>query len=102
MRGPGRGIASPEAMNGLVARILTFARSKFALNLATAALSAVIMALLAMFAVDEISFFTSADRFVQDWEIATRSPIEPQDKNIVIVAVDEGTMQNFAYRSPLD
>jgi adenylate cyclase len=89
-------------MNGLVARIVTFARSKFALNLATAAGIAVIMALLAMFAVDEISFFTSADRFVQDWEIATRSPIEPQDKNIVIVAVDEGTMQNFAYRSPLD
>jgi len=67
-------------MNAFVARLLSFARSKFALNLATAAISAVIMALLAMFAVDEISFFTSADRFVQDWEVATRSPVGPQEK----------------------
>ncbi len=60
------------------------------------------MALIAMYAVDEISFLTSADRFVQDWEIATRSPVEPQDPNILVVAIDEGVMQHFPYRSPLD
>jgi len=89
-------------MNGLLARRSSLARNKVALNLASASAIAVIMALLSMLAVDEISFFTSADRFVQDWEIATRSPFEPQDPNILIVAVDEGTMQNFPYRSPLD
>ena len=39
---------------------------------------------------------------MQDYEIATRSPFEPQDPNIVIVGVTEQVMQNFPYRSPLD
>ena len=60
------------------------------------------MSLLAMFAVGNVSFLTGADRFVQDWEIAFRSPPEPQDPNILILAVDEPTMQHFPYRSPLD
>src|SRR6185437_12669819 len=53
-------------------------------------------------AVDHVSFLTSADRFVQDYEIATRSPFEPQDPNILIIAVDEASMQHFPYRLPLD
>ena len=64
--------------------------------------SRVVVAALSMLAVDHLSFLTSADRFVQDYEIATRSPFEPQDPNIVIVGVTEPVMQNFPYRSPLD
>ncbi len=77
-------------------------RNKRLADAATAVSIALVVSLLAMYAVGSLSFLTSADRFVQDWEIATRSPIEPQDPDIRIVAVDDGTMQNFPYRSPLD
>ncbi|MEI9886957.1 MAG: adenylate/guanylate cyclase domain-containing protein [Rhizomicrobium sp.] len=89
-------------MNGGTARVWTLTRNKKFLDAATAAGIALVMALLAMLAVDNVSFLTSADRFVQDWEIAFRSPAEPQDPNILILSVDEGVMQHFPYRSPLD
>ncbi|HEY4940441.1 MAG TPA: adenylate/guanylate cyclase domain-containing protein [Rhizomicrobium sp.] len=89
-------------MNGWPQRLRALARNKTLLNAATAIGIALVMSLLAMYAVGNLSFLTSADRFVQDWEIATRSPLEPQDPNIVIVAVDESAMQHFSYREPLD
>ena len=85
-------------MNALVTRLRALSRHKAA----TAIVIALVVSLLASYMVDHISFLTSADRFVQDWQIATRAPIEPQDSNIVVVAVDEAAMQHFAYRSPLD
>ncbi len=89
-------------MNELIGRLRGLARNKTIFNGAVAATIAFVVGLLAMFAVDDISFLTSADRFVQDWEIATQSPFEPQDSNIVVVAVDEPAMLHFPYRSPLD
>ncbi|HEY0105415.1 MAG TPA: adenylate/guanylate cyclase domain-containing protein [Rhizomicrobium sp.] len=79
-----------------------FTRNKKALDRATATAAAIIVALLAMYAVDNVSFLTSADRFVQDWEVATRSPSAPQDANVAVVAVQESTLEHFAYRAPLD
>ncbi|MBV9046150.1 MAG: CHASE2 domain-containing protein, partial [Alphaproteobacteria bacterium] len=96
-------------MNGWLARLAerfpalaALTRNKLLTNVVIAGAVALVMATLAMFAVSNISFLTSADRFVQDWEIAFRSPPEPQDPNILILAVDEPTMQHFPYRSPLD
>jgi class 3 adenylate cyclase len=89
-------------MNELLARLAALRRNKTAVNAATAIVIALAMALLAMVAVDRISFFTSADRFVRDWEVAYQSTPEDQDSNILILAVNEQTMQNFPYRSPLD
>ena len=89
-------------MKAWLRRLSALARNKKLIDRTTAIAAAVIVALLAMYAVDDISFLTGADRFVQDWEVATRSPTEPQDKNIVVVAVDEPAMQHFPYRSPLD
>ncbi|HTP77561.1 MAG TPA: adenylate/guanylate cyclase domain-containing protein [Rhizomicrobium sp.] len=89
-------------MNEVFGRLRALARNKSVFNGAVAAAIAVIVAALSMLAVDHVSFLTGADRFVQDWEIAFTSPPEPQDPNILIVAVDEGTMQHFPYRSPLD
>ena len=89
-------------LTALVPKLASLTRNKTLTNGATAAGIALFMSLLAMLAVDNVSFLTSADRFVEDWEIAFRSPPEPQDPNILIMAVDEGTMQHFPYRSPLD
>ena len=89
-------------MNQIIARLAALRRNKSALNAATAAVIALAMALLAMLAVDRISFLTNADRFVRDWEIAFQSPPETQDPDILILSVDETVMQHFPYRSPFD
>ena len=89
-------------MKDWLARLRPLTRNKKLVDAAVAAGIALAMSLLAMLAVDNLSFLTSADRFVEDWEVAFRSPVEPQDPNILILAVDEGVMQHFAYRSPLD
>ena len=89
-------------MNELLGRLKALARNKAAVNAALAVAVAFAVALLAMLAVDNVSFLTSADRFVRDWEIAFQSPPEDQDPNILILSVNEQTMQNFPYRSPLD
>ncbi len=89
-------------LNALFPDLKTLARNKPLFDGLTAFAAALVMAAIATYAVDSVSFLTSADRFVKDWEIATRSPIEPQDEDVRIVAVDDAAMQNFAYRSPLD
>jgi class 3 adenylate cyclase/CHASE2 domain-containing sensor protein len=89
-------------MNELLGRLRGLARNKSVFNGAVTAAIALAVAALSMLAVDHVSFLTSADRFVQDYEVATRSPFEPQDPNILIVGVDEESMQHFPYRSPLD
>jgi adenylate cyclase len=63
---------------------------------------AVVFALLAIAAVDNLAMLTNADRFVQDWEIASLTPPEPQDPDIVIAAINEDTLRLFPYRSPVD
>jgi class 3 adenylate cyclase/CHASE2 domain-containing sensor protein len=83
-------------------RANAFARNRWFVNAALAAAIALVSTGLSMFAVEYISFLTSADRFVRDWEVAFQSPPEDQDPNILILAVNEQTMQNFPYRSPLD
>lgn len=45
---------------------------------------------------------TIADRVVQDWEIAHLQPSMPQDPDVVFVAVNEDTLAQFPYRSPVD
>ena len=89
-------------MSGWFTRLYAFFRARRTLEGVTTLLAALAVAILSMLAIDNISFLTSADRFVQDWQIAGQTPIEPQDPNILILAVDEGTMQHFPYRSPLD
>ncbi len=63
---------------------------------------AVFCALVALLAVEKIGFLTDTDRFVQDSETALRPYGEPQDPDIVIVAIDEKTLSRFHYRSPVD
>jgi class 3 adenylate cyclase/CHASE2 domain-containing sensor protein len=59
-------------------------------------------ALLAWFAVGNLAFLTNADQFIADWETARLAPAEPQDPDIVIVAITEDTLAQFPYRAPVD
>lgn len=63
---------------------------------------AILAAAFAVYIVANFMVLTSADRFIQDWEIATIAPSEPQDPNIVVVAIDEQTLAQLTYRSPVD
>ncbi|MBS0469833.1 MAG: adenylate/guanylate cyclase domain-containing protein [Proteobacteria bacterium] len=80
----------------------SLARNKLLFNVLTVALAALAMSAIASYAVDHLAFLISADRFVKDLEIATRAPIEPQDEDVRVVAVDDGTLRNFPYTAPLD
>ncbi len=47
--------------------------------------------------VNNFSVLNRLDQFVQDWEVASVfAPREAQDPDIVIVAIDEATLSNFA------
>jgi class 3 adenylate cyclase/CHASE2 domain-containing sensor protein len=59
-------------------------------------------AIVAVAAVDNIAVLTSADQFISDWEVAAIAPAEPQATDIVIVAINEDTLAQFPYRSPID
>ena len=62
-----------------------------------------VSAVFSLLLVTNFSVLTRLDQFVQDWEIASVfAPREEQDPRIVIVAVDEATLSQFPYRSPVD
>jgi adenylate cyclase len=62
-----------------------------------------VSAAVSLFLVDNFSVLSRVDQFVQDWEIAgVFARPEAQDPDIVIVAVDEPTLTQFPYRSPID
>src|ERR1700679_597338 len=63
---------------------------------------AIVAAAVSVFLVSRFFVLTDADRVVQDWEITTIAPAEPQDPNIVVVAINEQTLTQFPYRSPVD
>ncbi len=63
---------------------------------------ALLSALVAMLAVDHVSLLTGADRYLQDWETASLAPAQKQDPDIVIAAINEDTLSQFPYRSPVD
>jgi class 3 adenylate cyclase/CHASE2 domain-containing sensor protein len=62
----------------------------------------VVAALSATVVVERFVVLTSADRFVKDWEVSFLTEPKPVDKDIVIVAVKEDTLEGFQYRSPID
>lgn len=73
-------------------------RSKFLLSILVAAISA----LLAAAAVQNLTFLTNANQYIADGVISVFAPAEPQDPDIVIVAIDEDTLAQFPYRAPVD
>ncbi len=65
--------------------------------------SAIVCAIIVLLAIDNFSPLARVDQFLQDWEMVSSfaAPM-PQDPSIVIIAVDEDTLRQFPYRSPVD
>jgi class 3 adenylate cyclase len=83
-------------------RLLKLAGDRRYLSTYVLAIVAIAGAALAVLAVAHFFVLTNADRVIQDWEISTVAPSEPQDPNIVVVAIDEQTLAQLKYRSPVD
>jgi len=73
--------------------------SRLFLGAATVAISA---ALLASAGVENIAFLANVNQYFADGEVAAFTPKEPQDPDIVIVAITEDTLAQFPYRAPID
>jgi len=62
---------------------------------------AFVAAALAVAGVRYLSFLTSLDNTANDLRVAIQ-PAQPASKDIVVVALDEATLAQFPYRSPVD
>jgi adenylate cyclase len=78
------------------------ARGKSFLSVLTLSAVAVLSAVISFAAVDRIDVLTSLDNVIKDWEISRLLPPQPIYEDIVILAVNENTLRQFQYRSPLD
>lgn len=57
---------------------------------------------LAVLAGQHVQVMVMTERWLADFRIGTLLPPEPQHKDIVLVTVTEQTLEQFAYRSPVD
>ncbi|MEJ0070128.1 MAG: CHASE2 domain-containing protein [Pseudomonadota bacterium] len=63
----------------------------------------VLLATVATLAVFQgLPLFGSFERWVENYRIATLTPPEPQDPDIVVVAITDDTLAQFPYYSPVD
>ncbi len=82
-----------------ISKLTTGRTSKLPLVPATVA---VVCAIIASAAVNNLTFLANANQFIADGETAALTPAEPQDPDIVIVAITEDTLAQFPYRAPVD
>src|SRR3954468_1372809 len=97
MRGPGPGPVARRKMKFPALARLSGLKQTRAVTIVMVA-----CAVLAVFLVRNLAFLTNADQYVIDLETARYAPPEPQDPDIVIVAVTEDTLAQFPYRAPVD
>ncbi len=64
--------------------------------------SCILASFLAFTSVHYLSFFKNLENIAEDIRIAAFSPKQEQSKEIVIVAINEATLEQFQYRSPID
>ena len=83
-------------------KLPAFARLSGLKQARAATIVTVACAVLAVFLVRNLAFLTNADQYVIDLETARYAPVEPQDPDIVIVAVTEDTLAQYPYRAPVD
>ena len=69
---------------------------------ATAVAVAIVATFVSVVAVDKFSVLEHIEQFVGDLTTVALTPPEPQDKDVVIVAITEDTLAQFPYRSPVD
>ena len=65
-------------------------------------IAVLICAGLAVLGVGNVAFLNYLGRFVGDWETAALLPAEPQDPDIVIVAITAESLERFPYSAPVD
>ena len=94
---------SAEAASGaIVERLKHLLRDREFLSTVVLVVVAFAIALLSTVAVSRVSFLRDLDYFAQDEEVSSYAPAEPQDRDIVVITIDEETVQQFPYRSPVD
>jgi adenylate cyclase len=69
---------------------------------ATTVSVAIIATFISVLLVRNVSVLDHTSQFVNDYMTVSLAPAEPQDKDVVIVAVEEDTLSQFPYRSPVD
>ncbi|HEY1709269.1 MAG TPA: CHASE2 domain-containing protein [Rhizomicrobium sp.] len=77
-------------------------RNRERLGILTPFAVAAISVLMTFLVVRNIDLLARLDTLVGDYQTAILSPLEPQDPKIVIAAVNEDTLAQFPYRSPID
>ena len=70
--------------------------------LVTSCVAVVAATLIAAFSTHYISFLAGLENTAADIRVAALQPPQPQSNDIVIVAITEDTLSQFAYRSPVD
>lgn len=76
--------------------------SKKARTFLTALGVALLATMLATLAVQYLTFVATLENIARDIRVAALSPPMPQSKDIVIAAINEDTLAQFPYRSPVD
>lgn len=59
-------------------------------------------AAISVYIVSSFSVLSNLDDYVHDWEVSHLSHERPSDPRIVVVAINEDTLKQFPYRSPID
>jgi len=77
-------------------------KKKHVKQLLTSLLVVFVATLIGSLSTRYLSFLSSLENVAGDIRIATLQPPQPQSKDIVIVAINEDTLAQFPYRSPVD
>ncbi len=89
-------------MNRFIARLDRLSRNRTYVLVFSLLLMSVVMTVASTILLARFSLLTQADRYIQDWQIASLLPAEPRDADVVVVAITEQTLEQFPYRSPVD
>ena len=91
-------------MNGreAIARARSLLRGRHFSSLFLLFAVALISAAICVAAVDNILFLINIDNFIQDYEFPYAAHEQPSDDRVRIAAIDENTMSQLHYRSPID
>ncbi len=82
--------------SAVMSRVSKMLRDRRLASVLVVAAIALVSTVLTALAVDKFMVLTSADRFIQDWEISYLSRPAPPESDIVIVAIQEDTPQTLS------
>jgi class 3 adenylate cyclase/CHASE2 domain-containing sensor protein len=95
-------VLAGTTLGAIVERMKRLLRDRAFLSTVALVVVAFAAAFLSMLAVSHLEVVKSLDNSVQDEEVAAYAPAQRQDRDIVVITIDETTVQKFPYRSPVD